>query len=83
MTSPAFDYLPRPALAAEEAAMIQENTHLDRLIMQAMDSQEHDDAQDLMARKDALEKRFQACRDRTWRTWLARNYPPNEGEMTA
>ena len=83
MTSPVFANLPRPALTADEAAMIQENINLDRLIMVALDSQEWDDAQDLMARKLALEGRFHASRDRTWRTWIAQQYPLETGGTAA
>jgi hypothetical protein len=83
MTSPAFNALPRPALTAEEALMIQENVTLDRLILQATDSQEWDDVTDLIARKGDLEKRFDASRERTWRVWMAREYPPNDGKISA
>ena len=83
MTAPIFNTLPRPPLTAEEASMIQENMALDRLVEGAMFRQEWNDAADLAARKGDLERRFQVSRERTWRAWMSREYPPNEAGVSA
>lgn len=75
MTWPHFADLPRPPLTADEARMIQENITLDQLVMNAMDSEEWDDAADLVERKHHLEIRLNESRTRTWRAWFINEFP--------